>query len=63
MRRMYDVHFFARTEKGKEYMVDHVETVYARGTGEALRLGLRRIPTEIMRRPITRVAAYRDMRQ
>jgi hypothetical protein len=63
MKRMYSVHFYARSEKGKEYLIDHVEDVYCEGTDSAVSLGLRRLPSEIMRRPITRVEAYRDMRR
>lgn len=63
MKRMYSVHFFARTEKGKEYVVDHVEDVYCDSTEEAIQLGFRRIPNDILRRPVLRAEAYRDMRR
>lgn len=56
---IYSVHFFARTEKGKEYMIDHVEEVLAEGVAEAIPLGMQRLPAEIMRRPVTRAVAYR----
>jgi len=58
---VYDVVLFARTEKGKEYMMTHSERVFAPDEVRAIELGVRRVPSEVMRRPVTRVAAYRVM--
>ena len=54
MRRMYDVHFFAKNPKGREYMLDHVEQVFCDAEETAIALAFRRLPNEILRRPVHR---------
>lgn len=63
MRRMYDVHFFGKDGKGREYMLDHTEHVFCDGEEMAIAMGFRRLPAEILRRPVHRAVAYRDMRK
>jgi len=60
-RFTYDIVLFARTEQGKEYMMTYKERVFADDEVQAIETGVRRIPSEVMRRPVTRVAAHRVM--
>jgi hypothetical protein len=60
---MYDVHFFSRDGKGREIQLKHVERVFCDGEERAIALAFRRVPAEILRRPVHRAVAYRDMRR
>jgi hypothetical protein len=59
----FEVRFQTKNEKtGKFSTHPHVEEVFTDTYDNAVRLGLLRLPGEIMRLPVVRVFANRDMR-